>query len=183
MFTGIVQAKGTLKRDGSRIFIATSLKANPGESIAVNGCCLTHVGGEQLTFDLTRETLTRTTLGELPDGAEVNLEPAIKAGSPMGGHFVLGHVDAVGELESRDGEIFRFEIPVEGAKYLVDKGSIAINGVSLTVIKPIGNEFSVALVPHTLKNTTFENMQPGTRVNVEYDILARYLERLLENRG
>lgn len=183
MFTGIIEAKGIWRRNGCRIFVESSLNASAGDSIAVNGCCLTHLGGELLTFDLTEETLKRTTLGSIPNASEVNLESAIKAGAPMGGHFVLGHVDGVGQLLSRNGEEFRFSVPIDGAKYLVDKGSIAIDGASLTVVEPANNEFSVWMIPHTLESTCFGKLEAGARVNIEYDILARYLERLLIGRG
>jgi riboflavin synthase len=187
MFTGIIEAKGTLHRSNGRLIVESNLVAAPGDSVAVNGCCLTHVGGEELSFDVSDETLRRTTLGDLASGTEVNLESAIKAGKPMGGHFVLGHVDAVGKLLRRkpgqSGEEFRFQVPIDGAKYLVDKGSIAIDGVSLTVVEPNDHEFSAWLIPHTLRATCFNAMQPGTQVNIEYDVLARYLERLLQFRG
>jgi len=187
MFTGIIEAKGTLRKSNGRVIVEANLDAAPGDSIAVNGCCLTHLGGDKLSFDVSDETLRRTTLGDLPDGTEVNLEAALKAGKPMGGHFVLGHVDAVGTLlwrkRGQSGEEFRFQVPDSGAKYLVDKGSIAVDGVSLTVVEPSANEFSVWLIPHTLSETCFNAMQPGTQVNIEYDVLARYLERLLQSRG
>lgn len=187
MFTGIIEAKGTLRKSKGGVIVETDLVAARGDSIAVNGCCLTHLGGDKLSFDVSDETLRRTTLGDLPDGSEVNLESALKAGKPIGGHFVLGHVDAVGKLlwrkSGQSGEEFRFQVPVSGAKYLVDKGSIAVDGVSLTVVEPSANEFSVWMIPHTLSATCFAAMQPGSHVNVEYDVLARYIEGLLQSRG
>ncbi len=187
MFTGIIEAKGVLTRSGSRVTVTSLISVEAGASVSVNGCCLTHIGGDGLIFDLSDETLDRTTLGSIPGGTHVNLETALKAGSPMGGHFVLGHVDTVGKLlwrkPGKSGEELRFQVAESGEKYLVDKGSIAIDGVSLTVVEPQQNEFSVWMIPHTLDQTCFSNMQPGASVNVEYDVLARYLDKLLAARG
>jgi len=181
MFTGIIEAVGTVVKRNQRLVVhAPELHVREGESVAVNGCCLTHVGGEHLSFDLSKETIRCTNLGYLKRGDRVNLETAIKAGAPIGGHFVLGHVDAVGEFVGMEHEKYRFRVPKNGERYLVNKGSIAINGVSLTVILREGEEdiFSVALIPYTLEKTNLKDLKPGSKVNLEYDILAKILERL-----
>ncbi|MCH8275541.1 MAG: riboflavin synthase [Armatimonadetes bacterium] len=184
MFTGIVQAVGTIVRAGSRLEVSVELceTVRVGDSVAVNGCCLTHLGGDNLAFDLSEETLKRTNLGALQGGDRVNLETAVRAGEPIGGHFVLGHVDAAGRfLGRREGETgteFQFEAPDDGARFLADKGCITIDGVSLTVVEPQGGRFSVWIVPHTLENTNLGGLEPGGAVNLEYDLIARYLERL-----
>jgi riboflavin synthase len=183
MFTGIVQDVGAVMQSGARLVVAARFHAGIGDSIAVNGCCLTHVGGGDLTFDLSEETLSRTALGDLRVGDHVNLESAVRAGQPLGGHFVLGHVDGVGELKSKGeregGWEYRFAVPRGGEKYLVDKGSITIDGVSLTVVRPAGPMFSVHLIPHTLAATTLGEMEAGARANLEYDVIARYVEGLV----
>lgn len=183
MFTGIIRGVGEIVGVGTRIFVKSPFNADIGASVAVNGCCLTHTGGTDLTFDLSAETLERTTLGAAQIGQIVNLEPAIRAGEELGGHFVLGHVDGIGELveveQGSSGKRFRFRVP-EG-KYLVDKGSIAIDGISLTVVNPSDREFDAWIIPHTEENTTLKSLSIGDKVNVEYDVLSRYLERLLAN--
>lgn len=188
MFTGIVQAVGRVAScvDGRLTLQSPTLAsaADPissGESIAVDGCCLTVILEEAgIAFDLSPETLKRTTLGGLREGSEVNLERALRAGERMGGHFVQGHIDARASVCMRTpaevSEIFVFEVPMEGRRYLVDKGSIAINGVSLTVVEPMENRFSVHLIPFTLEHTTFHQLQFGMEVNIEYDILAKYTQ-------
>jgi riboflavin synthase len=152
-----------------------------GESVAVNGVCLTIVG--PLTFDLSPETLERSSLGDLRPGSKVNLERAMRADGRFGGHIVQGHVDATGEVVSIRPEgnstVFRFRVPEEGRRYLIDKGSITIDGISLTVVEPQNGEFDVWVIPHTLENTNLGSRKPGDRVNLEYDVLARYLERLI----
>lgn len=183
MFSGIIEAVGVVLAKNRRLVVrAAELCVQEGESVSVNGCCLTHVGGDDLTFDLSEETLRCTNLGDLKSGDKVNLETAIKAGAPMGGHFVLGHVDAVGEFIGKESDEYRFTLPKEGARYLVQKGSIAINGVSLTVVLREGDEttFSVALIPHTLEKTNLGDLKPGDKVNLEYDLLAKLLEKLLK---
>jgi riboflavin synthase len=130
-----------------------------------------------LEFDLSLETYDRTTFGSLEDGSRVNVEAALRAGDAIGGHFVTGHVDGVGEFLGSDGEDFRFRVPSDGEGFLVDKGSIAIAGVSLTVVRPVGLEFSVAVIPHTLSATTLGSLAVGDGVNIEYDVLARYARR------
>lgn len=183
MFTGIIEAVGLVVEKNRRLVVrAPGLQVREGESVSVNGCCLTHVGGDDLTFALSEETLRCTNLGELKVGDRVNLETALKAGAPMGGHFVLGHVDAVGEFIGKEDEEYRFRIPNEGSHYIVNKGSIAVNGVSLTTILREGesNTFSVALIPYTLQRTNLGELKPGDKVNLEYDILAKILEKLIK---
>ena len=200
MFTGIVQTVGRVafiaKRgsDGlacepdpvrsrnklpSLQIDAKSLPYFPqaGGSVAIDGCCLTHLGDSLLQFHLSDETYQRTTLGALEEGSEVNVEVALRAGDPIGGHFVAGHVDGIGRFLGSAGEEYRFEAPPDGEPFLADKGSVAISGVSLTVIRPTALEFSVALVPHTLQNTTLGRLRAGDSVNIEYDVLARYARR------
>ncbi len=187
VFTGIVQAVGKVgvKRPDSTqtgkklsVVVPNAWPEEPwvaGESVAVDGCCLTLVlAGETLEFDLSQETLERTTLGSLTEGTQVNLERAMKASDRFGGHIVQGHIDCTGQFRGWDTEgVARFGVSEE--KLLVDKGSIAIDGVSLTVVQPKGGEFTVALVPHTLANTTFNMLTKGQRVNVEFDVLAKYV--------
>ena len=176
MFTGIIQDIGTVIAGGRRLVVAAKLPYDPplGGSIAVDGVCLTRVEGDDLAFDLSDETLARTSLGSLVVGSRVNVEAALRAGDPIGGHFVSGHVDGVGEFLGASGEEFRFRAPDGAEPFLADKGSITLAGVSLTVVRPSGLEFSVALVPHTLAATTLGSLQPGEPLNVEYDVLARY---------
>lgn len=188
MFTGIVEAIGELRElSGSRlkVSIPTQGWSDPlqiGESIAVNGCCLTLAELQELAeFDLTEETLRRTTFTSLFPGSKLNIERAVRSGGRMGGHVVQGHVDGVGKLVSRQGERFRFEVPEDGAKLLLDKGSIAIDGVSLTVVAPKGPRFDVAVIPHTLASTNLSQLVEGSPVNVEYDMAIKYMAQL--NRG
>lgn len=190
MFTGLVQAVGSVVAlDGRRlsIQIPSGVWEDPiqiGESIAVDGCCVTVVAlGSELQFDLSEETLARTAFGGLEAGSRVNLERALRVGDRLGGHFVQGHVDGVGTVLSRsppDGsETFRFRVPADGAKFLIDKGSITVNGVSLTVIAPSGSAFDVAVIPHTLGETTLGDLAVGSPVNIEYDVLAKHVAALL----
>jgi riboflavin synthase alpha subunit len=191
MFTGIVRERGRVvsaERNGAgvhlRISAQEAAQAAPGDSISVSGCCLTvtRADGEALEFDAVPETIVRTTLGTLEPGAEVNLEPALRAGEPLGGHFVQGHVDGrarVSALEREgDGARLRLELPSELGRYCVEKGSLAVDGVSLT-IAALGNDgVEIALVPFTLDHTTLGALGPGDEVNVEVDLLAKYAERL-----
>jgi riboflavin synthase alpha subunit len=191
VFTGIVRERGRVvsaERNGGgvhlRIAAAESAQASPGDSIAVSGCCLTVTAadGEALEFDAVPETLARTTLGALRPGAEVNLEPALRTGEPLGGHFVQGHVDGrarVLALEpDGDGARLRLELPAELGRYCVEKGSLAVDGVSLTIAALTGDGVEIALVPFTLEHTTLAALAPGDEVNVEVDLLAKYAERL-----
>jgi riboflavin synthase len=194
MFTGIVQSVGIVRevqpRDGDvTIVVETpglSLEAaSLGDSIAVNGVCLTATRLEPGAFaaDVSRETLAMTTLGAWSAGTRVNLEQALKAGQPLGGHYVTGHVDGVGRVISRQEDArsvrVEFELPAQLARYVARKGSVCIDGVSLTVNAVSAARFDVNLVPHTLEVTILGQYRPGTAVNVEVDIIARYLERLL----
>ncbi|HSQ70018.1 MAG TPA: riboflavin synthase [Steroidobacteraceae bacterium] len=193
MFTGIVQSVGLIRaiepKDGDvTIDVGTpsmSLESvTTGDSIAVNGVCLTVTGMDSGAFraDVSRETLAMTTLGDWQPGTRVNLEKALLAGQPLGGHYVTGHVDGVGRVVGRrdDARSVRveFEVPAALAKYVARKGSVCVDGVSLTVNGVSGVRFDVNLVPHTLEATILGDYQPGTAVNIEVDIIARYLERL-----
>ncbi len=190
MFTGIIEAVGEVValRGGGLVLAAGGLgsREDPveiGESVAVNGCCLTVTeAGEGLRFDLSEETLARTSLGGLRAGSRVNLERAMRAGGRFGGHFVQGHVDATAAvvgIETRDDStVFRFAVPGEYRRYVIDKGSVCLDGISLTAVRPEG-EFEVWVIPHTLASTNLGDRRPGDRVNLEVDVLARYVERLL----
>ena len=192
MFTGIVRERGRVvaarrNGDGLELRIAapeTADGTSVGDSIAVAGCCLTAVvvNDGELGFDAVPETLRRTTLAELTEGAEVNLEPALRAGEPLGGHYVQGHVDGVGRVRSRepegDGARLRLDVPPDLLRYCAEKGSLAVDGVSLTIAGLADDGVEIALVPHTLAATTLGALQPGDPVNLEVDVLAKYVERL-----
>jgi riboflavin synthase len=180
MFTGIVREVGTVASfDGSRLVVETGTEAELGDSVAIAGVCLTVAARENggLAFDVVSETLGRTTLGSLSAGDKVNVEPSLRAGDPLGGHIVQGHVDGVGRLRER-GELTWFDAPAEIVRYCVEKGSIAVDGTSLTVAATDERGFAVALIPHTLEATTLGELAPGSAVNLEVDILAKYVERL-----
>lgn len=193
MFTGIVVEVGfvhSLSRDGgaARLSVAAPGLAEDaaiGDSIAVDGACLTvtAAGGGRMEFDVVPETLRKTTLGELTPGRRVNLEGALRVGDRLSGHFVSGHVDGVGEIADRRDEagqvVLRVDAPPSVAPYLVEKGSIAVAGVSLTTWQVEAARFSVAIVPHTLSATTLGGLRRGDRVNLEADLLARHVARLL----
>ena len=194
MFTGIIQSVGTVRSlrtqgEDLRLCIDTgklSLKEVAlGESIAVNGVCLTAVviQGDQFQADVSHETLSRTTLGKLRPGSQVNLERALTLATPLGGHLVSGHVDGLGKILSReqDGRSQRFQVqaPEALARYIAPKGSICVDGLSLTVNGVSGSTFSLNLVPHSLQETIFDTYRVGDPVNLEVDLIARYLERLL----
>ena len=198
MFTGIIKAKGTIgamdKRGGDvRLSVRSAglpwSDYEPGESIAVNGVCLTAVALHEDGFDtdVSVETLDVTALGGLTVGSSVNLEPAISLGERLGGHLVSGHVDCTGKVLSRaaDARSMRLaiEIPKEYARYVAKKGSVCIDGVSLTVNEVSGNTFELNIIPHTTEVTIIDDYAAGTVVNVEVDLLARYLERLLDKDG
>jgi riboflavin synthase len=181
VFTGIVQERGrVLSFEGGRLVVESGVRAAVGDSIAVNGICLTVVDAPdgRLAFDVVQETLDRTR----PFGADVNLEAALRAGEPLGGHYVQGHVDGVGTVRSTGDPVW-VDTPPELLRYVVEKGSIALDGVSLTVAAVDERGFAVALVPHTVEVTTLGGLQPGDRVNLEVDILAKYVERLLRSDG
>lgn len=156
-----------------------------GDSIAVNGCCLTVRAhrADQLTFDLLEETLDRTNLKQLRRDSPVNLERSLAAGAPMGGHFVQGHIDCAASVISfeRSGEDYRLEVdlPADFAHYATYKGSIAINGISLTIAELLEKSFAVWIIPHTKRHTNIDNVEPGALLNIEFDILAKYVERML----
>lgn len=180
MFTGIVRERGRVASfDGTRLVVEAETEAGVGDSVAIAGVCLTVAARDdgRLAFDVVPETLSRTTLGGLEAGAEVNVEPSLRAGDPLGGHIVQGHVDGVGQLRER-GELTWFDAPAEIVRYCVEKGSIAVDGTSLTVAATDDAGFAVALVPHTLEATTLGSLAPGDGVNLEVDVLAKYVERL-----
>jgi len=194
MFTGIIQAVGTVaaieNRGGDRSFRLKTARLDLadvalGDSIAVNGVCLTAVKlpGDGFVADVSGESLSRTTLGSLAVGDRVNLEKALTPTTRLGGHLVSGHVDGVGKVVARTPDArsvkFRIEAPAALAKYIAEKGSICCDGVSLTVNAVDGAVFDLNIVPHTIAETTIDNWQPGVSVNLEVDIIARYLERLL----
>jgi len=194
MFTGLVQGIGRVRAiepRGGDVTLVLDTGDVPledlerGGSVAVSGVCLTATQLERSSFaaDVSRETLSLTTLGEWQIGTRVNLEKALRAGQALGGHYVTGHVDGVGHVLAHhdDGRSVRmeFRVPPELARYVARKGSICIDGVSLTVNGAEGDRFDVNLVPHTLEVTTLGQLQPGSRVNLEVDIIARYLERMM----
>ena len=193
MFTGIVRERGrvaALDGNGAGVRLEieapeTAAEASVGDSVAIGGCCLTvtAIADGRLAFDAVPETLRRTALSTLQVDDAVNVEPSLRAGDALGGHYVQGHVDAVGRARSLvpEGEGARLEIeaPREVLRYCVEKGSIAVDGVSLTVAELGDDALAVALVPHTLAVTTLAALRPGDPVNLEVDVLAKYVERLL----
>ena len=197
MFTGLVEECGRVesveKRPaGRRLWIAASLvleDARVGDSIACSGCCLTAVAVEPARFavDAVPETLRRSTLGDWGAGTPVNLERSLRLSSRLGGHLVQGHVDGVGEVLARvpegDGARLRLSLPAEVMRFVALKGSLAVDGVSLTVAGLTGASAEIAYIPHTLAMTSAGSYVPGTRVNLEVDLLARYLARMLERPG
>ena len=179
MFTGIVREVGRVESfDGHRLVVAAQTRAAEGDSVSVDGVCLTAVDGMRLVFDVVDETLSRTTLGTLKAGDRVNLEPALRAGDPLGGHIVQGHVDGIGRVREV-GDLVWVDAPADLLRYCVEKGSITVDGVSLTVAAVDEQGFGVALVPHTLEVTTLGGLAPGDAVNLEVDVLAKYVEKLL----
>ncbi len=196
MFTGIVRERGRVASvegggNGIRIRLDAPLTAGEvaiGDSVSLNGCCLTVVEAANgtLTFDAVPETLSRSSLDGLEAGAELNVEPALRAGDPLGGHYVQGHVDGVGSVRlvepEGEGRRIWFDAPAEVLRYCVEKGSVAVDGVSLTITGLDGTGFAVALIPHTLAATTLGTLATGARVNLEADVLAKYVERLVEVR-
>jgi riboflavin synthase len=189
MFTGIVRERGRIElleeaTEGLRLEIAapeTAAQLSVGDSVSISGACLTATAVANGTFSVTavQETLSRTSLGGLAAGDEVNLETAARVGDPLGGHFVQGHVDGLGRVEAvgGDGRVW-VEAPPEILRYCVEKGSIAVDGVSLTISGLRDGAFEVALIPHTLEVTTLGALQPGDEVNLEVDVLAKYVEKL-----
>jgi riboflavin synthase len=193
MFTGLVQSLAEVIAiksvgPGVRLTLAEpkiAARATVGDSIAINGCCLTVVATEsgRLSFDAGEETLSCTTLGDVVAGDLVNVESSLRMGDSLGGHLVSGHVDAVGTVDERqddaDWSKFWFRVPAELTRQMASKGSVAVDGVSLTLVDVERERFSVALIPHTLQVTTLGRRQVGDRVNIETDVLAKYVERQL----
>lgn len=191
MFTGIIETLAPVSSivqepPGVRIAVrapAIAAETKLGESIAVSGCCLTVVaiGGDELVFQAGPETLARTTLGDLAPASMVNLERALRVGDRLGGHWVTGHVDGVGRLRQRrdqgDWSDYFFDAPAELLVQMVSKGSVAVDGVSLTLVDVDTSGFSVALIPHTLEATTLGQLAVGDRVNLETDVLAKYVQK------
>jgi riboflavin synthase len=192
VFTGLIREVGTVvsRRGGAagvRLEVdapQTAAAAAVGDSVAIDGVCLTVVARHEssLAFDAVPETLDRTALATLESGSRVNLEPALRAGEPLGGHYVQGHVDGVGSIRSVEpegqGERVWVDAPPELLRYAVEKGSVTVDGVSLTVAALDARGFAVALIPHTLAETTLGDLRPGRQVNREADVLAKYVERL-----
>ena len=195
MFTGLVEclapvAKVIPEPPGERlVIVAPTLAegASIGDSIAINGCCLTviDIEGDQLAFQAGPETLERTNLGALTDGDHVNLERSLRLGDQLGGHYVTGHIDGCGTLQQRnddrDWSTFWFHMPPALGCQMASKGSVAIDGVSLTLVEVEKDRFSVALIPHTLQITTLGKLSVGARVNLETDLLAKYVQKQLES--
>jgi len=197
MFTGLVQDLGTVHRvdqtgDGVRLSVRSPLAAelSEGDSVAVNGVCLTAIGlcgGELFGADVMHETLRRSSLGEVEPGSPVNLELALRASDRLGGHLVQGHVDGLGAVvevrEDGFSRVVTIAAPDDVLRYVVEKGSIAVNGVSLTVSAVDEGTFAVSLIPETLERTTLGTAGEGTTVNLEVDVLAKYVEKLVANQG
>jgi riboflavin synthase len=193
VFTGIIRELGLVVRvedaNGGRTLAVrapeTASSTVVGDSVAIDGCCLTATAIEDgaIAFDAVPETIARTTLGELRVDDEVNVEPALRMGEELGGHHVQGHVDGVGRIQSveAEGEGLRVfvEAPDDVLRYCVEKGSITVDGVSLTIAELADDAFAVALVPHTLEVTSLSDLEPGQAVNLEADVLAKYVERLI----
>jgi len=182
MFTGLVREVGHVASfESGRLVVDAATEAATGDSVAIDGVCLTVVesGGGRLSFDVVPETLDRVK----PFGTRVNVEPALRAGDPLGGHHVQGHVDGIGRVASvepeGDGVRVRVEAPPGLLRYCVEKGSVTVDGVSLTIAAVDGTAFEVALIPHTLEVTTLSDLVPGSPVNLETDVLAKYVEKLL----
>ena len=196
MFTGLVEEKGSVTSittvDGTvDIVVSSSIvsqDATMGASISINGCCLTvvNIDGNALTFQAGTETLNRTNLGELRPGSAVNLERSLQVGQRMGGHYVSGHVDALATVDQRndDGEWaeFWFKVPSELTRQMASKGSVAVDGISLTLVNVEQERFSVALIPHTLAVTTLGDRAVGDTVNIETDLLAKYVQQQLDRK-
>ncbi|ARU42157.1 hypothetical protein CCB80_13805 [Armatimonadetes bacterium Uphvl-Ar1] len=192
MFTGLVQAcPAVVEREGMRLKVSVPELDSPlelGESVAINGVCLTVIScGDAVGFDVSEETFARTSLGDLVVGDRVNWERAMRPMDRFGGHIVQGHVDQVGSVigieELAGSWTFRFEVGIDGDRYLIDKGSVTIQGVSLTVVSPQAGQFEVAVIPHTFDVTTLGSLSVGSRVNVEFDVLAKHVEKLLSARS
>jgi len=194
VFSGIVEAVGTVKTvhptaEGSRLNIETSLPLTEvvvGESICVNGTCLTVTakGEKELSFEVSAESLRRTNLGDLKERDEVNLERSLHLSDRLSGHLVFGHVDGVGQIKHTQPEgdsfLYTFTVPPELGRYLVEKGSVAVDGISLTVFHCQPTEFTVAIIPHTYQVTSLNKKKPGDKVNIENDMLGKYIEKFVQ---
>ena len=194
MFTGLVVEMGAVvslvkKGNGARLFLdaqTLSRDAKLGDSIAINGTCLTvvQIKGNSLAFDLSDETLRSSNLGDLTVRDRVNLEPALRLDDRLGGHFVTGHIDSTGRIRSKtlEGDVYKIVIETEPwiAEYLVDKGSVAVDGISLTVVEVLRDGFSLVIIPHTAELTTIGYKGPGDKVNIEVDILGKYVSHYLK---
>ncbi|HEX7356389.1 MAG TPA: riboflavin synthase [Ignavibacteriaceae bacterium] len=197
MFTGLVEEKGTLKEkiptgDGFQFVIEAKLVLEDlqiGSSIAVNGCCLTvvKITGNTFAVDTIEETLNKTNLGVLKQGMNVNLERPLAADARLGGHFVLGHIDTTGKVEDvkqlSNSHWLTISFPEKFKQYLIYVGSVAIDGVSMTVAELKDNSFSVGIIPHTWKETIFADKKIGDTVNLEFDVLGKYVERIMESKN
>ena len=192
MFTGIVEELGSVRSlAATRLVVSCDIVTDDsavGASVAVNGVCLTVVerSEDSLAFDLSEETVARTSLRRLATGAPVNLERPLTLAARLGGHVVQGHVDGVGEVvdvqpDDAGGARLRLSLPAELLRYVVEKGSVAVDGVSLTVTRVDGGGFEVSLIPETLERTTLTDVAPGRRVNLEVDVIAKYVEKLVKN--
>jgi riboflavin synthase len=194
MFSGIVETAGPITRidrtsDGARLTLSTNIpvaEVSLGESICINGTCLTVVaiGEAELSFDVSAESLRRTNLGDLQPGNQVNLERSLRVNDRLSGHLVFGHVDGVGRVKAiqPDGDsfLYTFEIPPDLSRYLVEKGSVAVDGISLTVFHCQPTEFTCAIIPHTHQVTTLHARTPGDRVNLECDMQGKYIEKFVQ---
>ncbi len=193
MFSGIIETTGTITKidaiaAGVRLRLRTSIPSQEislGESICTNGTCLTvtAIEADQLSFDVSAESLRRTTLGELQVGDRVNLERSLRLEDRLSGHLVFGHVDGVGHVTSiqpeGDSFLYTFALPAELSRYLVEKGSVAVDGISLTVFHCTSTEFTCAIIPHTHEVTTLHQRKPGDRVNIEGDMQGKYIEKFV----
>lgn len=193
MFTGLVEEVGRIRSIGGgnrakRLTVSARQVLNgakTGDSIAVNGVCLTvtRLGSDQFEADVMPETMDKTNLGRLRPGTPVNLERALAAGERLGGHFVQGHVDGVGRIRARtpieNAVLFEVEIPENLTRWMVDKGSVAVNGISLTLVTVSPRSFTVSIIPHTLAHTQLQHAQPGDEVNIECDMIGKYVAKLL----
>ncbi|MCG3203401.1 MAG: Riboflavin synthase [Elusimicrobia bacterium] len=194
MFTGIIQHKGQVEKfiRNTLVIRLPSINVKLGDSVAVNGICLTVVNKKSLgkslllTFEISEETLEKTTLPKWIPGMTVNMEPAMTLNDPLGGHWVQGHVDGVGKIKSiqlqRHSREMWIEIPKSLIQYIVPKGSVTIDGVSLTAVKVGKNNFSIALIPHTWKNTNLGELKRGQSVNLETDIMAKYVQKYMQRK-
>jgi riboflavin synthase len=194
MFSGIIETTGTITaveqtNAGARLVLTTPIslaEVGLGESICVNGTCLTvtEIGTTALSFDVSAESLRRTNLGNLTAGDQVNLERSLRMSDRLSGHVVSGHVDGVGQVDSivpeGDSFLYTFEIPSELSRYLVEKGSIAVDGISLTVFHCSSTRFSCAIIPHTYQVTTLHRRKPGDHVNIEVDMQGKYIEKFVQ---